>query len=164
VVRNSKTAAKTKTVRYVAHNRVAATTATSSAMRDRIALHEASHSIVARALALHCGGATVADDHGRANYQDTTDDSIANIITHMSGSAAERVLLGDIADGHVADQQAVALLCARRDMTQAQLDKLWSTACTLVRANENAIRCVAQALLEHGELSGEEIDAIVWPR
>jgi hypothetical protein len=129
-----------------------------------ICIHEAGHSIVARCLALRCGGAMVADGRGRANYQDTTDDSIANIITTMSGSAAEHVLIGDIADGHVADQQAVASLCARRDMTQAQLDKLWSTACTLVRANENAIRCVAQALLERGSLSGAQIDAIAWPR
>jgi hypothetical protein len=126
-----------------------------------IALHESGHAVVARALALRCGAATVADDHGRANYQDTTDDSIANIVATMSGSAAEYVLIGDIADGHVADQQAVASLCARRDMTQAQLDKLWSTACTLVRANENAIRCVAQALLQHGELSGAQIDALL---
>jgi hypothetical protein len=47
-------------------------------MLDRdtvISIHEAGHAVIARALALHCGAATMADGRGRANYQDTTDDS-----------------------------------------------------------------------------------------
>ena len=52
-------------------------------------------------------------------------------------------------------------LCEARGMTQAEVDRLWSTACALVRANEVAIRCVAVELQRHRELSGAEIDALL---
>ena len=70
-----------------------------------ISIHEAGHSIVARALALHCGGATMADGCGRADYEDDEAEhgSIATIIAHMAGAAAGRVLLGGIADGIAPD-------------------------------------------------------------
>jgi hypothetical protein len=132
-------------------------------MLDRdtvISIHEAGHAVVARALALRCGSALIENGRGRANYQDTTDDSIAVIVTHMSGAAAEYVLTGRIANGLAADQQAVTSLCDARGMTQAEVDRLWSTACTLVRAHETSIRCVAVELQRRGELSGAEIDAI----
>lgn len=53
-----------------------------------ISIHEAGHSIVARALALHCGGATMADGCGRADYEDDEAEhgSIATIIAHMAGA------------------------------------------------------------------------------
>jgi hypothetical protein len=131
-----------------------------------IALHESGHCVVARALALHCGAATVADGHGRADYEDdeAEDGSIATIIAHMAGAAAEYVLTGRIADGLAADQQAVTSLCDARGMTQAQVDRLWHTACALVRANETSIRCVAVELQRRRALSGEQIDAIAWPK
>jgi hypothetical protein len=129
-----------------------------------IALHESGHAVIARALALRCGGATVADGRGSAQYEDEVDGSVAIVIAHMAGGAAERVLVGHIADGLAADQQAVTSLCDARGMTQAQVDRLWHTACALVRANETSIRCVAVELQRRGALSGAEIDAIAWPR
>jgi hypothetical protein len=131
-----------------------------------IALHESGHCVVARALALQCGAATVADGHGRADYEDdeAEDGSIATIIAHMAGAAAEYVLTGRIADGLAADQQAFTSLCDARGMTQAQVDRLWHTACALVRANETSIRCVAVELQRRRALSGEQIDAIAWPK
>jgi hypothetical protein len=137
-------------------------------MLDRdtvIALHESGHAVIARALALRCGGATVADGRGRAIYQDEVDDgSIATIIAHMAGAAAESVLTGRIADGIAADREQIVSACAARDLTQAQLDRLWRTGCVLVRANEVAIRCVAVELQRRRSLSGSEIDQIAWPR
>jgi hypothetical protein len=79
----------------------------------------------------------------------------------MAGGAAERVLVGRIADGLVADQQAVTSLCEARGMTQAQVDRLWSSALALVRANETSIRCVVVELQRRGRLSGEQIDALM---
>jgi hypothetical protein len=129
-----------------------------------IALHEAGHAVIARALALRCGAATVADGHGRADYQDEVDGSIATIIAHMAGAAAELVLTGRIANGLAADQQQVSSLCDARGLTQDEVDRLWSTACALARAHEVAIRCVAIELQRRRELTAREIDQIAWPR
>jgi hypothetical protein len=128
-----------------------------------IALHESGHCVVARALALHCGGATVADGRGRADYEDdeAEDGSIAVILAHMAGAAAEYVLTGRIADGLAADRQQIVSACAARDLTQDAVDQLWRTACALVRANETSIRCVAVELQRRGALSGAEIDALL---
>jgi hypothetical protein len=129
-----------------------------------IALHESGHAVIARALALRCGAATVADGHGRADYQDEVDGSIATILAHMAGAAAESVLTGRIADGIAADRQQIVSACAARDLTQDECDQLWHTACALVRANETSIRCVAVELQRRRELTAKEIDQIAWPR
>ena len=129
-----------------------------------IALHEAGHCIVARCLALRCGGAMVADGCGRAVYQDEVDDSVAVIIAHMAGAAAESVLTGRIADGIAGDREQIVSACAARDLTQDECDRFWRTTCTLVRANETSIRRVAVELQRRRALSGVEIDAIAWPR
>jgi hypothetical protein len=49
-------------------------------------------------------------------------------------------------------------------MSQDEVDRLWHTACALVRANETSIRCVAVELQRRGVLSGAQIDQIAWPR
>ena len=138
-------------------------------MLDRdtvISIHEAGHAVIARALALRCGAATMADGRGRADYQDdeAEDGSIATIVAHMAGAAAEYVLAGRIADGLASDREQVVSLCDARGLNQDAVDRLWSTACALVRANETSIRCVAVELQRHRALSGEQIDAIAWPR
>ena len=129
-----------------------------------IALHEAGHCIVARCLGLRCGGAMVADGCGRADYEDEADDSVAVIVAHMAGAAAESVLTGRIADGLAGDREQIEAACAAHDLTQDECDQLWRTACALVRANETSIRCVAVELQRRRALSGSEIDQIVWPR
>jgi hypothetical protein len=103
----------------------------------------------------------VADGHGRANYQDTTDDSLATIIAHMAGAAAEHVLTGHIADGIGGDREQIEPACDARGMSQDECDALWRSALALVRANEAAIRVVADALLQRGTLTGPQIDALV---
>jgi hypothetical protein len=138
-------------------------------MLDRdtvISIHEAGHAVIARALALRCGAATMADGRGRADYEDdeAEDGSIATIIAHMAGAAAEHVLTGRIADGLVADREQIVSACDARGMAQAQVDRLWHTACALVRANETNIRCVAVELQRRRALSGAEIDAIACSR
>ena len=128
-----------------------------------ISINEAGHAVIARALALHCGAATMADGHGRADYEDdeAEDGSIATVIAHMAGAAAEHVLTGRIADGIVGDREQIVSACEARGLSQDAVDRLWRTACVLVRANENAIRCVAVELQRRRELSGAEIDALL---
>jgi hypothetical protein len=127
-----------------------------------IALHESGHAIVARCLALRSGAATMADGRGRAVYQDEVDDgSIATIIAHMAGAAAESVLTGRIADGIAGDRELIVSACAARDLTQDECDRLWRTTCALVRANETSIRCVAVELQRRGALAGPQIDALL---
>jgi hypothetical protein len=129
-----------------------------------ISVHEAGHAIVARALALRCGGASVVDGRGSAQYEDEVDGSLAVIVAHLAGAAAESVLIGRIADGLRGDQQAIAAACDARGMSQDALDRLWHTACALVRAHEVDIRCVAVELQRRRSLTGAEIDALAWPR
>src|SRR6478609_2360824 len=125
-----------------------------------IALHEADHCVVARCLALRCGGAMVADGCGRADYHDDEEEhgSIAVIVAHMAGAAAESVLTGRIADGIAGDQAQIEAACAARDLTQHECDQLWRTACALVRANETSIRLIAEELQRRRALSGAQID------
>jgi hypothetical protein len=102
---------------------------------------------------------------GRADYEDEADDgSIATIIAHMAGGAAEHVLTGRIDDGLAGDQAQIEAACTARDLTQDECDQLWRTTCALVRANETSIRLIAEELQRRRALSGEEIDAIAWPR
>jgi hypothetical protein len=89
-------------------------------MLDRdtvIALHKSGHCVVARCLGLRCGGATVADGRGSAQYEDEADGSIATILAHMGGAASEWVLTGRIADGLASDREQVVSLCEARGMT-----------------------------------------------
>jgi hypothetical protein len=74
----------------------------------------------------------------------------------MAGAAAEHVLTGRIADGLVADQQAVWSLCDARGLSQDAIDRLWCVACVLVKAHETSIRCLAVELQRHRELSGAQ--------
>jgi hypothetical protein len=129
-----------------------------------IALHEAGHCVVARCLALRCGGAIVAEGHGRADYEDEADSgSVAAVIAHMSGAAAEAALLGRLADGLAGDQAQIEAACAARGMTQDECDQLWRSALALVRANESSIRLIAEELQRRRALSGAEIDELMRP-
>ena len=131
-------------------------------MLDRIALHESGHAVIARALALRCGGAMVADGHGRAVYQDEVDDgSIATIIATLGGAAAEHVLIGNIADGIAADRQQIEAARSARGMTQDECNRLWRVACLLVKVHETDIRVLAVELQRRRQLSGAQIDALL---
>jgi hypothetical protein len=86
------------------------------------------------------------------------------VIGTSPAAAAEHVLTGRIADGLASDRQQVVSLCEARGMSQDEVDRLWHTACTLVRAHETSIRYLAVELQRRRALTGAEIDAIAWPR
>ena len=131
-----------------------------------IALHEADHCVVARCLALRCGGAMVADGCGRADYHDDEEEHGSSPSSSLTWPALppSSFLLAASPTASPVTGELIVAACAARGMTQDECDRLWRTACALVRANESAIRCVAVALQRRGRLSGAEIDAIAWPR
>jgi hypothetical protein len=121
-----------------------------------ISIHEAGHAVISRVLRLPSGAATI-DGAPCAYLQD--DNGIASLLTALAGSAAERELLGLASDdGVTGDRPKVLQLI---DALGVDSDTCWLVTRQLVRANEVAIRSVADALLQHGELSGARIDALL---
>jgi hypothetical protein len=78
----------------------------------------------------------------------------------MAGSAAEREMIG-VAGGMDGDRPKVMRLL---DALGVDSDTCWLVTRQLVRLHRAPIAAVARALLERGELSGAEIDAIAGPR
>jgi hypothetical protein len=127
-------------------------------MLDRdfaIAVHEAGHSVISRALQLPSGKATIVGEPC-AYLQD--DGGLASLLTAMAGTAAERVLLG-IAGG--TDMPKVMRLLAKLGVDS---DTCWLVVRQLVELHRDRIVAVAQALLRRGSLTGPEIDALVRGR
>jgi hypothetical protein len=126
--------------------------------RDTISIHEAGHAVISRVLQLPSGAATIDGEPG-AYLRD--DHGLASLITAMAGSAAERELVGVASAGGVnGDEPKVMRLL---DALGVDSDTCWLVARQLVELHHDRIAAVAAALLQHGELSGDEIDAIVWP-
>jgi hypothetical protein len=121
-----------------------------------ISIHEAGHATLSRVLRLPSGRATI-DGSPCAYLKD--DHNLGSLLTAMAGSAAERELIGLASDGGVdGDRPKVLQLI---DALGVDSDTCWMVMRQLVRANEVAIRSVADALLERGELSGAQIDALL---
>jgi ATP-dependent Zn protease len=122
--------------------------------RNAIAAHEAGHAVISRVLQLPSGKATIDGKPG-AYLQD--DHGLASLLTAMAGSAAERELVG-VTGGMDGDWPKVMRLL---DALGVDSDTCWTITRQLVELHRDRIAAVAQALLQHGELSGAEIDAIV---
>jgi ATP-dependent Zn protease len=126
-------------------------------MLDRdtvIALHEAGHAVISRVLQLPSGAATI-DGAPRAYLQD--DHGLASLLTAMAGSAAERELVG-VAGGTDGDRPKVERLLAALNLDS---DTAWLVTRQLVELHRERIAAVAEALLQHGSLSGAQIDALL---
>jgi hypothetical protein len=119
-----------------------------------ISIHEAGHAVISRVLQLPSGAATIdgapcaylRDDHG-----------LASLLTAMAGAAAERELTG-VAGGTDGDRPKVLRLL---DALGVDSDTCWLVTRQLVQLHRERIAAVAQALLQHGELSGAQIDALL---
>jgi ATP-dependent Zn protease len=133
-----------------------------------IALHESGHSVIARALGLKCGRATMCDHDGVARaYFKTSGHGINGVIALLAGRAATEVILGFASDHgcSVDDAEAMELLIAdgirvpwyARRVRQQCLDQ----ARELIRQHRPAVEAVANALLERETLSGAEIDQLM---
>jgi hypothetical protein len=119
-----------------------------------ISIHEAAHSVVGRMLGLHCGAATIVGAP-RAYLRD--DHNLPSLLTAMAGAAAEREMFG-VAGGTDGDRPKIMRLLDALDLDS---DTCWRVTRLLVELHHDRIVAVAEALRQHGELSGEEIDAIV---
>jgi hypothetical protein len=108
--------------------------------------------VISRVLQLPSGRATIDGEPG-AYLQD--DDNLASLLTAMAGSAAEQVLIGVVGG---TDMPKVMRLLDKLDVSS---DTCWLITRQLVQLHRERIVAVAQALLRHGELSADEIDAIV---
>jgi ATP-dependent Zn protease len=153
--------------------------------REKVAIHEAAHAVIARVLTLAAGHVTI-----KPNYRDRSrgvsithepyaclsaweqrgkvrdsDDAvyIARIISTMAGAEAEMELLGSqaIGDGH--DREQIELMAEELtgnyswDRLEPRLRKMTRM---LVRRHRARIERVAEALLTKIKLSGKQVDKL----
>ena len=148
------------------------------------AIHEAGHAVIARVLALTCGGATIVPDYddGAAGHSITedpwhclyewekrgkvrNDDAVwhARIIGYMAGAEAEVALLGSTQGGDADDRYQIELMAEELvgagtwNRIEPRLRRMTQM---LVRRHRLLIERVAAALLEKRTLSREELDGL----
>jgi hypothetical protein len=121
-----------------------------------VAIHEAGHSVLSRVLQLPSGKATIDGEPG-AFLKD--DHNLASLLTAMAGSVAEVELLGRASAGGVAGDRPKVL--ALIDALDLDSDTAWTVTRQLVELHRARIAAVAEALLQHGELSADEIDQLM---
>lgn len=153
--------------------------------RCHVAVHEAGHAVIGRALSMVCGGATIAVDKASAGHSVTAEPHViivqwelrekfrdeasafrGRMMTFMAGAEAEREILGKCTGGDGDDCYQVALMASeivreeRREALEARLRRMTRQ---LVRRHRARIERVAAVLMERETLSGKEIDALLPP-
>ncbi len=138
------------------------------------AIHEAGHAVARATLMRQFYRVTLADDHGPARIEHeplgdlTADERDRELICAAAGILSES-LLGDgresatIVHGGRDDAAAMRELLGPRSKDHALVDGLLDRARQLVEANLGEIRRVADALLERGELSKDDVFAAGAP-
>jgi hypothetical protein len=153
--------------------------------REKVAIHEAAHAVIARVLTLAAGHVTI-----KPNYRDrsrgasitrepfaclsawekrgkvrNSDDAVyrARIISTMAGAEAEAELLGlqAIGDGH--DREQIELMAQELtgNYSWARLEpRLRKMTRMLVRRHRARIERVARALLAKTKLSAKQVDKL----
>lgn len=151
------------------------------------AIHEAGHAVIARALGLSCGAATILpnEDEGeaghaeiddpwrtafdwehRGRYRDCRLAFRGRILASMAGAEGETVLLGRCAVGDGFDRTEIAELADSADTKftdaewQRREPRMRAMCRMLVWRHRAAIAQVASALVQRGSLTGPEIDEI----
>jgi ATP-dependent Zn protease len=137
-----------------------------TALLREIAYHEAGHSVIARALALPAGKATLRDHDGVARAYFNNDGSNGYILAVLAGRAATQVIIGyATASGCTFDDARAAnlLMAGGRDLASARIafHQHLADAKGLIRFHRRAVERVARALLERETLSGREIDKLM---
>ena len=154
----------------------------------RIAVHEAGHAVVGRAVNMVCGEVTIAPDDKSAGRSVTADlcDIAADwrrqgrfrgdsesailrgrIMAFMAGAEAETAIIGDCPGGDDADRREVALMLEKlaapldRPALERQLRR-WTGA--LCRRHAACIKLLARALLREPTLSDGEVRALIGIR
>ena len=152
--------------------------------RERFAIHEAAHAVIARVLTLAAGHVTI-----KPNYRDrslgcsitygpyaclsawekrgkvrNSDEAVylARIISTMAGAEAEVELLGSQVSWDGPDRKQIELMAEElwfKNRSWAQLEpRLRKMTRMLVRRHRAHIECVAEALLAKTELSARQVD------
>jgi hypothetical protein len=121
--------------------------------------------VIARALGLRCGRATLRDHDGVARCYFKDDGSMGTVIALLAGRASSEVILGRSSRWGCSDDndRASYLLTADRDLREARIaySLCLGHAKCLIRHHRGAVERVALALLDQGTLSGAEIDKLM---
>jgi stage V sporulation protein SpoVS len=138
---------------------------------ERVAFHEAGH-----AVACLCFGAPIirvtinADPHcHRGRWHSESDMALAHIaVVCLSGPASEITYVGPITDNSDDVDYAMARRYLAEDgvdpvMIGVEFERLRDAAHRLVRTDwaQQRIRLIADALLRHGTLTGDEVGVMI---
>jgi ATP-dependent Zn protease len=170
---------------HPAHKVAARKAAETRARNRRIAIHEAGHAVIGRALGLPCGRATIKPDyddgsagHGIIHSPDEIQrlwwkfEDIAHrteaaafrarILAYMAGCEAEKMCLGRSRVGDADDRRQINLMfdsLLPRDADIVRIaQRMRATTRHLVRRHRATIERVAALLLQHRNLSPAQID------
>jgi hypothetical protein len=153
-------------------------------LRNRIAIHESGHGVVARALCCIVTEITIerswrssyhAYFDGFSDYTPATHDwlerEVITGIVSAAGAEAERHLLAQTPEGSGVDQAELAGIVDRlvqvspkpdkRQFRSQLLSTIRSRARVLVREHAATIEVVARALLQRQRLTGDELDQLM---
>lgn len=128
----------------------------------RIAIHEAAHACIARAVGLPgCGEVSVVADNPYARFPNNQ--GSGSLATLMAGAAAEVELLGDYDEvGVTVDEERVRERLLDWYGSDAASGMLWDYALDLVKHHRAAIERLAHELVREQVLDGDEVDAIFY--
>jgi ATP-dependent Zn protease len=130
--------------------------------RDLSAIHESAHAVAFWAYGIDIKGVWLTDAGGgwtRVSCDEREQSSFERVVALAAGEIAEEELLGHVETRNHPDREK-AMKIARQinaEMAPAVLDCARRQARRLVRANAEAIKMLAAALIERGELDGRTI-------
>jgi hypothetical protein len=153
---------------------------------QHVAIHEAGHAVIARALMLSCGpvsieadwsdmsaGFAIIDDpqliieqwERVGKFRDLRSVSIGRIIAMMAGAEAEIEILGLCEGGDGEDRRQIRFMLDDITPDQAPFDRverrLRSWTRVLIQKHRRAIERVAALLLERKSLRAEDVDEML---
>lgn len=148
-----------------------------------IALHEAGHTVIARALGMAVAGVEVSRKRGgygntRSTFPDPPADETPDAALQRSARAMAVHLAGDVAGGrvqaavggyrgdHVDRQRALDIAIHRVGEADAArfVEEADAWTRTLVATHRSAIEAVARELVKRRRLSGADVDRIMAER
>lgn len=157
---------------------------------NHIAVHEAGHAVIGRALGMECGLVTIEPDSNSAGHSITLDPLhtlerrehigrfreersvlVGYIVSLMAGAESEGILLGHCQGGDGEDRRWLdfALDSLQRPGTETQAgltkfeQRLRRSCRRLVRHHKNNIQTVADMLLERKTIDGAVLDEMIKP-
>jgi hypothetical protein len=132
--------------------------------KDEVAFHEAAHAVIARMLGLQVRRATMRDADGSGCTVVTSDGTLNFVMMCLAGRIASYVFLAtaDEAGCEGDNVQAEAALAELGFSDPPRMrERLLLDVHALVCEYTDEIERVAKQLLRNGELSGEQIDALL---